>query len=137
MSSFLLDRSISALLDGEALLIFSSYLCCSSILVLSYFELIIAIFLAALSTLFIFMAIIQLSILPFIPDLFPLLHLVNSRFQFSDFILTNLDGISLLGNCILPKLNSLKTQHLQISISKTPLYFTISFEALTSRLLLT
>src|ERR1700755_2172940 len=52
---------------------------------------------------------------------------VASRLQHSDSILADLDGISRWGHSNLVKFNSLKTQLLHISLSKTPPNFPILF----------
>ena len=53
---------------------------------------------------------------------------VASRLQLSDSILADLDGISRWGHGNLVKFNSLKTQLLHISLSKTPPNFPILFD---------
>ena len=53
---------------------------------------------------------------------------IASRLNLSDSILADLDGISRWGGLNLVKFNSLKTQLLQISLSKTPSHFPIVFE---------
>ena len=53
---------------------------------------------------------------------------VASRLQLSDSILADLDGISRWGHSNLVKFNSLKTQLLHISLSKTPPNFPILFD---------
>src|SRR5678816_710503 len=53
---------------------------------------------------------------------------VASRLQLSDSILVDLDGICRWGHRNLVKFNSLKTQLLHISLSKTPPTFPISFD---------
>ena len=62
---------------------------------------------------------------------------IASRLNLSDSILADLDRISDWGHLNLVKFNSLKTQLLQISLSKTPSNFPISFSAVLSSLLLT
>src|SRR5678816_4400131 len=53
---------------------------------------------------------------------------IASRLNISDSILADLDRISDWGRLNLVKFNSLKTQLLQISLSKTPSNFSISFD---------
>ena len=53
---------------------------------------------------------------------------VASRFNLSDSIIVDLDKICQWGRLNLVKFNSLKTQLLEISLSKTPPNFSISFD---------
>src|ERR1700755_197907 len=92
----------------------------------SYFSL--TIFSTALLTLFTLMLMTQLYILLLISNLLSFASRVASRLQLSDSILADLDGISLWGQSNLVKFNSLKTQLLHISLSKTPPNFPILFD---------
>src|ERR1044072_8841579 len=88
----------------------------------SYFSLMI--FSTALLTLFTLTLMTQLYKLSTLQTCFKsapsFASRVASRLQLSDSILADLDGISRWGHSNLVKFNSLKTQLLHISLSKTP-----------------